>query len=253
MWFEEQFIFFPTRYPAGYWDLEGSSIENAWFTSADGTPLHGWYLRHPDPKWIILFCHGNAGNVTHRGDVLRILNDALDASVLIFDYQGYGRSSGRPSEKAVLRDARAARAWLAAREGVAEDEIVVMGRSLGGAVAVDLAAKDGAKALILESTFTSVPDMAKRLYPVPGLHLLLRTRLDSLSKIGDYAGAVFISHGDADTIVPHDLGKRLYEAAGDPKEFYTIPHGDHNDSQPREYYGRLRSFLEEHAAKEPTP
>ena len=164
MWFEERFIFLPSRFPHGFWSEGDSLFEDAWFPSADGSHLHGWYLRHPDPEWVVLYCHGNAGNVTHRADILKKVQEHLDASILIFDYQGYGRSEGAPSERAALDDARAARAWLAAREGIPEDEIVIMGRSLGGAVAVDLAAKDGAKALVVESSFTSVPEMAKHLY-----------------------------------------------------------------------------------------
>ena len=245
MWFEERLIFFPSRYPNGFWDQADSVFEDAWFRSADGTKLHGWYIPHPDPTWVILFCHGNAGNVTHRADVLRRLNERLDASVLVFDYQGYGRSEGEPSEKAALADARAARAWLAARAGIPEEEIVVMGRSLGGAVAVDLAAKDGAEALIVESSFTSVADMAGHLYPVLPVRFLLRTRLDSLSKIEDYSGPVFISHGDGDTIVPYVLGERLFEAANEPKQFFTVKGGEHNDGQPPAYYSQLRTFLEE--------
>ncbi|HYW80277.1 MAG TPA: alpha/beta hydrolase, partial [Thermoguttaceae bacterium] len=142
MIFEESLIFFPMRYPKGFWDTQGLPIEDAQFEASDGTRLHGWYMPHNDPRAVILFCHGNAGNVTHRIEALRMLNRRVGASVLIFDYRGYGKSEGKPGEEGILVDARAARKWLAEREGIAESQVVLIGRSLGGAVAVDLAAAD---------------------------------------------------------------------------------------------------------------
>lgn len=244
MLFEETFIFFPSRYPEGDWQPKGLSFEDAWFTSPDGLRLHGWYAGRDDPRAVVLFCHGNAGNVTHRAETLYTLNERLGASVLIFDYRGYGRSQGKPDEEGILADARAARAWLAERAGVAEQDVVVMGRSVGGAVAVDLAARDGARALVLESTFTSIPDLAAHHYPWLPVGRLLRTRLDSLSKIRDYHGPLLVSHGDADTIVPYRFGRRLFDAANEPKQFFPIPGGDHNDFPPRGYYEVLVEFLD---------
>ncbi len=244
MLFEETFIFFPLHYPEGDWQPDGLSFEDAWFTSPDGLRLHGWYAGRDDPRAVVLFCHGNAGNVTHRAETLYTLNELVGASVLIFDYRGYGRSEGKPDEEGILADARAARAWLAERAGVAERDVVVMGRSVGGAVAVDLAAKDGARALVLESTFTSVPDLAAHHYPWLPVRRLLRTRFDSLSKISNYHGPLLESHGDADTIVPYPLGRRLFDAANDPKQFFPIPGGDHNDFPPREYYEALVAFFD---------
>jgi fermentation-respiration switch protein FrsA (DUF1100 family) len=244
MFLEDSLIYFPLPYPVGDWQPVGLTLEDAWFHAADGTQLHGWYVPHKAPVAVILFCHGNGGNVTHRVEKLRELNRVVGASVLVFDYRGYGRCEGRPNENGVLADARAARAWLAKRAGIAEKELVVMGESLGGAVAVDLAAGDGAKGLILESTFTSVPDVAAHHYPWLPAKLLLKTRFDSLEKISAYRGPLLQSHGDADTIVPYELGRRLFQAANEPKEFYTLPKGDHNDLPDRAYYQKVRQFLE---------
>jgi fermentation-respiration switch protein FrsA (DUF1100 family) len=144
----------------------------------------------------------------------------------------------------VLADARAARQWLAQRAGIDEKEIVLLGRSLGGAVVVDLASKDGARALVLESTFTSVPDVAAHYYPWLPVRMFLRTRLDACSQIANYHGPLFQSHGDADTIIPSKFGRRLFEAANQPKEFFNISGGDHNELPPPEYYDALRRFLE---------
>jgi fermentation-respiration switch protein FrsA (DUF1100 family) len=244
MIFEEAMIFFPERYPVGDWQADWLAREDAWFEADDGVKIHGWYAGHEDPRAVILFCHGNAGNVTHRADTLHALHEHIGASVLIFDYRGYGRSEGKPSEKGVLADARAARAWLAQREGVAEPDVVVMGRSVGGGVAVDLAARDGARGLVLESTFSSLPDVGAYHYRWLPVRWMMRTRMDSVAKIGDYHGPLLQSHGDADTIVPYQFGRRLFDAANEPKTFITIPGRDHNERQNREYYDALIAFLD---------
>jgi hypothetical protein len=244
MIFEDSLIYFPSKYPEGDWQPAGLAFEDAWFQSADGTRLHGWYVAHPNPRAVILFCHGNAGNLSHRAPTAEILQRLVGCSVLMFDYRGYGRSEGTPDEEGILADARAARGWLARQAGIAESDVVMMGRSVGGAVAVDLAAADGAKGLVLESTFTSIPDVAAFHYPWLPVRLVLRTQFNSLKKIPNYHGPLLQSHGDADTIVPYALGRRLFEAANEPKHFITLPGGDHNDPQDRAYYDELIRFLD---------
>ena len=223
---------------------KGLDAENAHFQSADGTKLHGWYLPHPAPRAVVLFCHGNAGNISNRAGLLKGLQQRVRISVMIFDYRGYGHSEGTPTEAGVMADARAARKWLAQREGIAEDRIVLMGRSIGGAVAVDLAAGDGARGLVLESTFTSVPDVAAGHYPLLPVRLLMRSKFDSAAKIGRYRGPLLQSHGDADRVIPYELGRRLHAAANSPKQFVVIRGGDHNDPQTDEYYDALVAFLD---------
>jgi len=248
MIFEERLIFFPVKYDgSAYWRLNGSVYEDVHFEADDGIRLHGWYFEHEEPRAVVLFSHGNAGNVTHRLEMAHRLQ-RLGLSVFVFDYRGYGRSEGRPHEQGVLADARAARKKLAELAGVAECEIVQMGRSLGGAVAVDLAARDGARGLVVESTFSSMPDVAAVHYPFLPVHRFMRTRLDSISIIGEYRGPVLQSHGDGDGIVPFHLGKRLYEAVDTDNVFFTqffsIAGGDHNDPQPDEYYQLLDTFID---------
>ncbi|REJ65311.1 MAG: alpha/beta hydrolase [Planctomycetota bacterium] len=244
MIFEERFIFIPRGYDGGAnWNPDGLHFEDVFFTAADGTQLHGWYCPVEEPRAVILFAHGNAGNLSNRAPVVRKLQHYLDATVMLFDYRGYGRSEGRPHEAGVLQDARAARAWLARRAGVEEQEIVLVGRSLGGAVMVDLAAGDGAHALVLESTFTSIPEVAALRFPFLPVRTLIRNRFDSLAKIERYGGPLFQSHGDADQLIPYEFGRTLHEAAVGPKEFFTLPFGGHNDAQPDEYYLALNEFL----------
>jgi uncharacterized protein len=248
MLFEKQFIFFPSTYEEGdpAWDPEPLGAIDVFFESEDGVRLHGWYAAHPSPRAVVLYCHGNAGDITYRSDILTTLRDRTGVSVFLFDYRGYGRSEGSPSEKGLYADAQAARDWLAEKEGINPQEIVLMGRSLGGSVATELAVSGGAKALILESTFTSIPDMAKETMPwLPG-RSLIRNRFETIDKIGRYEGPLFHSHGDVDSIVPFQHGETLFAAAisAEPKIFYTIEGRDHNDRQPLEYYDRLAAFLE---------
>jgi uncharacterized protein len=244
MFFENSLIFHPSAYPAGDWHPAGLDVEDAWFTAADGTHLHGWYAPAKNPRAVVLFCHGNAGNIAGRAATLAILQRYVGASTLMFDYRGFGRSEGSPNEAGVLADARAARRWLAEREKIAETDIVVMGESIGGAVAVDLAACDGARALVVQSSFNNMPDVAAYHFPWLPVHLAMRTRLDSAAKIGDYHGPLLQSHGDIDGIVPLRYGQRLYEAANEPKKFLLYSDHDHNDPMPQAYYDELRSFLE---------
>jgi fermentation-respiration switch protein FrsA (DUF1100 family) len=144
-----------------------------------------------------------------------------------------------------LADARAARAWLAKRTGVSESQIVLMGESLGGGVMVDLASQDGARALILDSTFSALPDVAAHHYRWLPVRWLMRNRFDSLAKIGAYRGPLLQMHGDADTIIPLTIGQRLFEAANEPKRFVVLPGHDHNDVRPHEFYAALDAFVAE--------
>jgi fermentation-respiration switch protein FrsA (DUF1100 family) len=242
--FKKARTFNPTRYPQGDWHPAGLAYQDVWFRSADGTLLNGWYVPHENPRAVVLYCHGNSGNLTHRASVLRTLHDQVGVSVFIFDYRGYGRSWGRPSEEGILADARAARAWLGRRASVDQRDIVLLGHALGSGVAVDLAAADGARALVLESAFTSLPDVGASYFPRLPIRLLTRTRLDSYHKIHRYHGPLLQAHGESDQIVPYRLGRRLYLAANEPKEFIALAGHDHMDPLGGEYYARLTEFLD---------
>ncbi|MBN2578401.1 MAG: alpha/beta hydrolase [Pirellulales bacterium] len=242
----EQSAVFPAQKapPGGYGDVARVGVENARFTAADGTRLHGFYFPHHAPRAVVLYAHGNGGNVGTWADVGVQLRKQHRVSVMLFDYRGYGLSEGTPQEKGLLQDARAARAWLAQRAGVKEKDIVLMGRSLGGGVMADLAANDGAKALILQSTFTSLPAAAAGHAPLIPTGLVMKNRFDSLSKIKNYHGPLLVSHGDADRVIPFAQGKQLYEAANEPKQFFTVSGGDHNTPEPVEYHRLLDQFLD---------
>jgi hypothetical protein len=240
---EESVVFHPSRYPEGNWQPAGLQFEDAWFRSEDGTKLHGWFVPHEKPRAVVLFCHGNGGSLATWSDALRTLHDRVGVTVMGFDYRGYGRSEGTPSEDGIFADARAARRWLATRVGISEKQIVVMGRSLGGAVAIDLAT-DGARALIIESTFTSMPEVGHAMFPWLPMRTIMQTQFDSITKIREYHGPLLQSHGTGDHLLPYGMGLQLFEAANEPKKFVSIPGGDHQDPQTPEYYAALDEFLD---------
>jgi len=239
--FEESMIFFPDRYPIGDWDTAavartaGVAVEDRFFDTSDGVRLHGWWCRPigadaaaPTADAVLLWFHGNAGNLAQRADQMVALA-RMPVQVFIVDYRGYGRSEGRPSEAGLNLDGRAAWSHLTNDAGVAPDRIVVLGVSLGGAVAVDLAAEVEPAGLIVQSSFTSVPDMAAHHYPfVP--RWLIRTRMDSAGKIGRVRCPILIAHSPDDDVVPYELGRRLYEAAAGDVRFVEVPNAAHNET-----------------------
>lgn len=239
---DERLLFSPSQYPAGNWDPRGLRVDDAWFNSADGTRLHGWYLPSDKPQAVILYLHGNGGNITDAAVVYRFLEKYLKVTTLAFDYRGYGRSDGRPTIDGVVADARAARAWLAKKAGVPESSIVLMGRSLGGAVAVQLTADVKPRALILENTFASLRAMAR--YHLPNLaDLVPADRLDSGALLSHYDGPLLQCHADADRTVPFESGEELFRAAKGRKEFFRAVGLGHNAQLPDEYYGKLMEFV----------
>jgi fermentation-respiration switch protein FrsA (DUF1100 family) len=240
---DELLAFFPMKFPAGDWRPAEARFRDCWFQASDGIRLHGWYLPHEHPTAIILIMHGNGGNVTSCGPVAQLLHDKYSASVMIFDYRGYGRSEGTPTVEGVLRDARAARIYLAKVENTSEGQIVLLGESLGGAVAVDLAAKDGARGLILDSTFSSLREVAAVHYPKVLSEAIVADRFNSLAKIKQYHGPVLQSHGDRDQTVPIELARKLFAAANEPKRFVLVPGGGHLSSNTEEYYRALAEFI----------
>jgi pimeloyl-ACP methyl ester carboxylesterase len=239
-------------YPApplsvGNWHPSGLKHEEVWFKSADGTRLHGWFVPHPKPQRAILYCHGNGEHVATNAELAARLRDQLQASVFLFDYRGYGNSSGRPDESGCIADGRAAQRWLAERMGIRPDQVVLIGRSLGGAVAVALAAEQGAAALILECTFPSLCAAAACHYPWLPVHWTMDNQYDSLARIRGYLGPLLQSHGTLDVIVPIDLGRELFEASpSSVKRWVEFPHLGHNSDWPKSYYTTLGVFLDLH-------
>lgn len=250
---EHKMIYYPMTFPQGYWDTSmfTGHLEDCRFRAKDGVMLHGWFVHainaSEQPRRTLLFLHGNAGNITHRQTNIALLIQR-GLNVFIFDYRGYGRSEGKPSEQGLYEDAVAAYEYLLTRQDVQPEHIVLFGRSLGGAVAVELATRKPCEKLILESTFTSIRDMARRMFgPLP-VHHIIRSQFDSLTKIGMIHVPLLVIHGNQDAIVPFEQGKRLFEAANAPKFFYEIRGADHNDTYDiggDAYFERLTAFIYE--------
>ena len=244
---ERYFIYFPQRELVGDPSDYGLAYEDVAFVTSDDVRLHGWFVAgRSDVTW--LWFHGNAGNVSHRLENLQLLHDRLGVSVFLFDYRGYGRSEGKPSEHGTYRDAEAALRYLRAGDDLSPARIVYFGRSLGATVAAELAARVPPCGLILESAFPSVPYLARRRYPFLPIGFLLRTRYDARAKIRSVTAPKLVLHGDRDDVVPIAAGRPLFDAAPEPKKFYTIAGAGHNDTYRvggASYFAALRAFVEQ--------
>jgi hypothetical protein len=270
MTFEEKLIYFPEKYPAGFWNLAGTSgrstagvadnsivplIEDCWFTTSDNVRLHGWYCAPVQKKgdsfvpvaarMTVLWFHGNAGNLSHRYDMIRMLI-GLPVNIFIIDYRGYGRSEGSPSENGLYLDARAAWDYLTSGRGISPEKIILFGKSLGGVPAIDLATRVEPAGLIAQSSFTSAADVAAQVLPLyPAM--FLRTKMDSLSKVRNVTCPKLFIHSRADEVIPFKLGVKLFEAAPEPKEFYEVAGAPHNSTYlvgGKDYFNAIKRFVE---------
>ncbi len=242
---QNRLIFRPTRdfplSPAQF----GLEPEEFFFKSSDGVKLHGWFFGASNDLPCLIFCHGNAGNINDRLPNIKLLLE-VPVNVFIFDYRGYGKSEGSPTEAGVYNDAESAWDFVHKTKGFAPDMIVVFGRSLGGAVAINLALRRPVKSLILESTFFSLKDLVGRTFPYFLFYPFIPQKFNNGKKIKDIHVPLFIIHGDADTTVPLSQGEKLFNAANDPKRFWLVKGAHHTDAYelvPGEYLRRLRDFI----------
>lgn len=250
LWLENSFLFRPTTFAEGwYGPPTGLDVEDITLTTADGNTIHAWWTTPPDwtpERGAILYSHGNAGNLSGRGNSVQVYCNRGHA-VLIYDYPGYGKSTGKPTEKSIYAAGEACYQWLTATKQIPGKAITLYGGSLGGAVATDLATRHPARALVLVSTFTSFPDMAQKTFPFFPTRWFVSNQLRTEEKLAKVSCPVFITHGTADRTIPFWMGERLYAAAKEPKEFLPIPDGNHNDGVGSEFFARLRAFLDKHA------
>jgi uncharacterized protein len=249
---EDRLLFHPTTADVWLPPPRGANIEDVNLTSADGTPIHAWWGA-PDgwtpEQGAVLFCHGNAGNVSEWGQEIPIWQAYVHTGVIVFDYPGYGKSGGIPSEAGCYAAADAAYDWLVHERQVPSARILLIGRSLGCAMAIDLACRRSCRALILCSPFTYFPDLAQEKYPFFPCRWLAHNQFNNLHKIAGVRGPVFIAHGTADTLVPVSQGQCLYAAAPEPKRFLAMPGLDHNDGPSDAFYQAVGDFLAERAAR----
>jgi len=246
--FQSRLIYFPEKTVAVTPDAIGLAYEHVNFTAADGARLSGWFIPSEKHRAVLLFCHGNAGNISHRLESIHIFH-SLGLSVFIFDYRGYGSSEGKTTEQGTYRDAEAAWNYLINEKEYSPSEIITFGRSLGGAVAAWLAQNNTPMALILESTFTSAKDLGAEIFPFLPVRWLSRFSYDAVRYLRSVKSPVLIIHSRNDDIVPFKNGKRLFETANNPKEFLEIS-GSHNDGfiiSGDRYIDGINSFISGYA------
>jgi fermentation-respiration switch protein FrsA (DUF1100 family) len=241
-------LFHPSKY------TQNLSTATSWevqFQNSKKQTLHGCYFpyqkidSHGSPAGTILYSHGNGENVSHLLDFADQMRSDFRCNVLIFDYAGYGKSEGKPTAPGILDDGLAALTYLNQQEGIPVNQIIVYGFSLGGSVVVDLASKYEVKALIVESSFTSLGEMGRKMFPILPAEYFLWEQLSSIKKISHVRCPVFISHGRADQVIPFSQGQRLFEAANEPKTFFIPPEGfdDHSAPHSQEHNEALRQFI----------
>ena len=248
--FQDRLLYFPNQPGREYVKVPtdvGLEYEEVRINTPDSVVLDGWFVPTDKERGVVLFFHGNAGNISHRLDSIRIFN-ALGLDVLIIDYRGYGQSTGTPSEPGTYLDSKAAWRYLVEERGFPPQNIILFGRSLGGAVAVHLASEQNPAALIVESTFTSVPDLAAELYPWLPVRTMSRFQYNSLKKIRSVTCPVLVVHSPQDEIIPIKHGRRIFSEAQAPKDFLEI-NGSHNNGflvSGTSYTAGLDHFLSTH-------
>jgi uncharacterized protein len=249
LWFRQESLMFlpgiPSRQLAATPEDIGLDYESLRISTADGEELDAWFLPVHEERAVLLFFHGNAGNISHRLDSLRIFH-GLGLSVLIFDYRGYGQSTGRPTEQGTYEDALAAWRYLVEERGIDSGRLILFGRSMGGAVAAWLAAERPPGGLIVESTFRSVPDLAAELYWFLPVRRLARLEYPVERILPSVEAPVLVIHSRDDEIIPFRHGAALYAAAREPKQLLELA-GDHNTGfllSERRYVAGLDGFLQ---------
>jgi fermentation-respiration switch protein FrsA (DUF1100 family) len=225
----------------------GLRYEDVSIRTDDGETLSAWWIPAERPRGAALVLHGNAGNISHRIDYAGMFH-GFGYSTLLVDYRGYGKSTGKPTEEGTYRDALASWRWLIDAQGLRADDIVVFGESLGGPIACWIAARETPRALVLASTFTSLPDLGASLYRFLPVRLLSRFKYDTRKCLSLVKAPVFIAHSPQDDIVPYEHGRALYAAAHEPKTFLELA-GSHNSGliyTRVEWVKVLREFIETH-------
>lgn len=243
-WFICKNLYFPTHEFEALPRSFGMSSGDVFFRAVDGTQLNGWWIPGSGP-WTLLFCHGNAGNISHRVHKAFLFHEE-GINVFLFDYRGYGKSRGRPSEQGAYRDGDAAYRYLVETRKIAPDRVLLYGESLGCAIAVELARRHPAGGIILESPFTSTIAMANLFFPWLPAQWIIRDRYDNLSKIPQIHIPILILHSPQDDIVPFAMGRKLFEAASGDKTFFEMT-GDHNEGYietGNRYTEAIRRFLQ---------
>lgn len=249
----ENYLVYPGK-PAKYGDYEPTfAVEDVYFTAEDGTKLHGWMIPFSDnekpSQRYVLYCHGNAENVASanhpNGGIAKVMGETMKANLFIFDYRGFGKSEGQPTEAGLKQDTDAAMKWLCDRFQIQPADVIVEGFSIGGGPAVYAAMRYGAKAMVLQRTFSSLPDVAAVKHPWAPIQWLMSNRFNSASLIADYHGPLLQSHGAKDRVVPIRFGRKLFDACpSKQKTFFSRPEMDHYSPLDPEFLTMAAQFAD---------
>lgn len=241
---EPGMIYYPSKEIGRTPSSIGLKYEDVYLKTADGVKINGWFVENKASNKVILHFHGNGGNLSNRLPVVKLLHD-LPANIFIIDYHGYGISGGKPSEKNLYLDALASYNYLVKQKNYVPDDIIIMGSSIGGAVATYLAARERVGGVVLLRTFTSIGDMAPRVNPIYRWPIVwLRSKFNSLARISKIKAPLLIVHSKKDNVIPYQMSEALCRKANQPKKLLLLERGGHNDiiSTP-EYLDSLRQML----------
>lgn len=241
---QSRMVYFPSNTVGASPNDIKLDYEDVYFSAADGVKLNGWFLPCDKPRGSMLICHGNGGNIGDRLPQIQLFHE-LGFNVFIFDYRGYGRSMGKPSEQGTYQDVLAAWNYLVETRGIPENKIALHGRSLGGAIATWLASQRNPAALVIEATFTSIPDIGAKLYPYLPIRLICTYSYNTVNYIKQIKCPVLIAHSKDDEMIPFSHGQALFQAAAEPKRLVALS-GSHNEGEaffPDEYRAMLSNFL----------
>ena len=245
-WFEHAQVYHPDREMVASGRELQRPLEDVQFSAEDGVNLHGWFFPAPSASTrahvAALVCHGNGGNISHRLDLANAILET-GVSVFLFDYRGYGRSQGRPTEKGTYLDAQAAHNWLRKR-GFAPGNIIAFGESLGGGVASELAVRETLAGLVLQGTFTCVPDIGAELFPWLPVRLIGSIQYDTCSKLPRLKIPVMVMHSRSDGLIGFHHAEKNFACANEPKLFFELA-GDHNDAvvERKQFISGFEKFL----------
>jgi uncharacterized protein len=248
---ENSLVYHPITAAGEWWDQPDSRVQDVALQTPDGGRIHAWWWPKEGAEGAVLYCHGNAGNLSHRAQAIADWRKQLNHSVLIFDYPGFGRSEGSPDEAGCYAAANAAYQWLTQTARIPSQRVLIYGSSLGGGVAVELASHVPHRALVLLSTFTSLPDVAQEIFPWLPARWVVRNRFDNLGKIQQCNGPIFIAHGDRDDLIPFAQGQKLAAAAKEPKYFLRLENFGHWEDVNPDFFLSLRQFLSRSVAHLP--
>ena len=244
VFFETMLLFPAPAESAGEWNVSKFNAKEEWVASKDGTKVHVWCLQHASPKATILFSHGNGETLGFLGWELAAMRDQWSVNVIAYDFRGYGKTGGQANQKNILEDAVAVSSWAKDQTDWNTVPLIPMGRSLGGAAALEMALDLKSPGLILDRTFSSIVDVASFHYPVFPVRWLMRNRFESVGRMAGYSGKLLQLHGDSDRVVPLRFGKKLFDACpSDSKTFLEVKDLGHNDEWPREFWAAVPTFL----------